>query len=154
VSIILTAILLVGLAILGICIYALIKIGAFACFCVAFITAPDEKTPSPLAQFIDLISHTAGHAIAVEAKTTLMGKASAVARTEQGVLADMTGDLLTSQSPVLGGILDMFPSLKKRVLKNPELTQFIMSKLAGGLKPAGDNNHSSDYANEISKYRS
>jgi len=124
-NIILTAILLINFLFLCGLFYAFYKVSRikkqFSETITAFITAPDEKTPSPLAQFVENASHVAGRAVAMEVKTTLMGKASVAARQEQAIIGDVVSDTVQTQNPLIAGVLDSFPSLKKRLLKNPQL---------------------------------
>lgn len=99
----------------------------------------DYTTPSgpgllsPLGVIIDSASHSAGRAIAMEVKTTLMGKASAASRQESGIMGDIATDQITQQMPLLGGLLEVMPSLKKRLIKNPGLLQ----SLGGILQSSG-----------------
>lgn len=98
-----------------------------------FVSSPSDGVLSPLATIIDSASKTAGHSIALEAKTTLMGKASAVSRNEAGIMSDIASDQINSQMPLIGSLLDTMPSLKKRLIKNPGL----LASLAGILQTAG-----------------
>jgi len=103
-----------------------------------FLTSPGKDQPSPLAFVAQTLATTIGHAVAVEAKTTLMGKSSVIARQEQGVMGDLASDGLASASPVMSALLSSFPSLQKRLLKNPGLLSLVIGKLGqpGGNHPA------------------
>lgn len=101
-----------------------------------FLTSSDSNTPSQFAQLIDTISRAAGHAIALEIKTTLMGKASAESRQ----LAAMQGDVVTdaaANTPGISALLAASPSLGKRLRRNPGLIDLAMQFLPGLLGKAG-----------------
>lgn len=101
-----------------------------------FLTTPDANTPSQFAQLVDTISRAAGHAIALEVKTTLMGKASAESRQ----LTAMQGDVVTdaaANTPALNALLAASPSLGKRLRRNPGLIDLAMQFLPGLLGKAG-----------------
>ena len=129
-SVILMSILLI-LTLIGVLLYA------FWCKSRQIISdfddfiRPGKDGKSELAGFVGLISQQFGTAIAMEIKTTLMGKASGQARLESAVMGDIASDQLESQNPLIAGLLSSFPTLKKRLLKNPELLGMIASKLPG-----------------------
>ena len=104
---------------------------------VRFITPPAENEPSGLALLLAQIAHQSGQAIAQEVKTTMMGKESGMKRGEQALGADVLTDVVDSQSPILGAILDGFPTLKKRLMKNPGLVGAALN-LVGGIGKAGN----------------
>lgn len=100
-----------------------------------FVDPPAVGGLSPLATILESLARSAGHSIALEVKTTLMGKISGASRLEAGVMSDIASDVMTDQSPLLSGLLDSMPSLKKRLIKNPQLVGSIMGmmqKVTGG----------------------
>lgn len=112
-----------------------------------FVSAPDEKTPSPLAQFTESVAHVIGHAAAVEIKTTIMGKNSGDARLEAAVEGQLAEAAAGKQNPLLAGLLGMLDrKTKSKVLKNPGLMEFLIEKVSSGAfsgKPSpGGNGHS------------
>jgi len=104
---------------------------------VSFITPRAENEESPLAVVLDAVSHRAGQAVAMEVKTTFMGKESGLKRGEQAVAGDLAMDLAADQQPLIAGLLDGFPTLKKRLLKNPALISAALSLLGGNGKGGG-----------------
>lgn len=94
----------------------------------SFLVSSDANTPSQFATLIDTIARSAGHAIALEVKTTLMGKASAESRQLAAMQADISGDAATSV-PGLGALLAASPSLGKRLRRNPGLMDLAMQYL-------------------------
>ena len=111
----------------------------------AFAIPPKEGEPSQASMLLDNASKVIGHAVAVEFKTTLMGKASAASRQEAGIMADIAHDAVEAQNPMLTGILDSIPSLKKRLGKNPQLIGALLSQFGGQLfnkKPADNHEES------------
>ena len=103
---------------------------------VQFITPPAENEPSALALLFAQLAHQGGQAIAMEIKTTFMGKESGMKRGEQALAGDVLTDVVGAQSPIMGAILDGFPTLKKRILKNPGLVGAALN-LVGGMAKSG-----------------
>ena len=119
-----------------------------------FILPVDENTPSPLTQIVDRAGHEAGHAAAIEAKTTLMGKASGEARLEQAIAADVTQDSLAGNNPMIGELLNMFPTLKKRAIKNPGVLDYLLNRLgSAGVRTPGVDHGSSNFAEQLARYK-
>lgn len=104
----------------------------------AFIDAPDEKTPSQFAQVMDISGRIVGRSIAMEIKTTLMGKASGDARADNAMMADMAEDLIAAKSPAAAAIMTLFPTLTRRLRKSPALATALLSQMANY---KGGNNH-------------
>jgi hypothetical protein len=150
-NLLLTGILLVNLMVFGCLVAAFVYFrrlrSQITDIIVDFVTPPDEKSPSKLGIAIANISHIAGHAIAVEVKTTIMGKLSGESRLASGIEGDIVDAAMENSQPALLGLLDSVPGLKKRLIKNPALAGFIMSKLGNIMQPsgsvAGSNGHTS-----------
>ena len=110
-----------------------------------FMESPGPGLLSPLGVFIESASRTAGRAIAMEVKTTLMGKASVASRQESGIMEDIATDQINQQMPLLGGLLEVMPSLKKRMIKNPGLLQalggILQSSGLGSVGSGSGGNH-------------
>ncbi len=70
-----------------------------------FVTPTAENSPSGLAKLVQDIGITMGRSLAVEVKTTLMGKASGDVRLQQA----LKGDVLEAAQPGLAGLLDTLP---------------------------------------------
>lgn len=141
----------------GILALILIKIRNIIDAFYTFLASPAENEPSELAKLIQTMGHAAGHAAAIEAKTTAMGRASGEARLEQAIKSDIAQDTLQAENPLLAGLFDMYPSLKKRALKNPGVTDFLLSKLAGTVGTPGNGKQLSsprgeDYATRLNRY--
>lgn len=136
-NMILTGILLIVTSIIaGILVYSLRKIDQFRQELKKFITPAEAGKPSQASLLLENASHVIGHAAAIEIKTTLMGKASVEAKNEAGIISDLTQDKLALDSPIVGALLESFPSLKKRLGKNPALAAMlpsILSKLSGSM---------------------
>lgn len=110
----------------------------------AFITSPDEKTASPLANFVDNLAFVFSQRLVLQFKTTFMGMNSVDAKKERAE----AGQLALDKSPLLGTIAQFIPGIGKRLAKNPVAVELISSLLnkAGGnghkevaSSPAGDN---------------
>jgi len=96
-----------------------------------FILPVDEKTPSPAAQVADQISSMFARALVAQAKASFMGKQSGEARGQAAIEGDIALDMAGQASPLIGGLLNSFPALKKTLRRNPQLLDFALSKLAG-----------------------
>lgn len=108
---------------------------------VAFVTPEAEDKASQFAEFVKSVSVMAGRAIAIEVKTTLMGKASAQSRAETAIESAVVQDAVTQANPLAGGLMSMFPTLGKKVSRNPALLQLAMQMLARSNVSGGGNNH-------------
>lgn len=104
---------------------------------VLFVSPVAENEESPLGVALDALAHRVGQAVAVEVKTTLMGKESGLKRAENAVAAGITQDILAEKQPVLAGILSGFPTLKKTLLKNPGLVGAALNLLSGNGQAGG-----------------
>jgi len=114
--------ILVGLAI----IYRKIKNAV-----TVFVEAPDENTPSPLAQTVDQTAE-----IFVRRAVDLLGmhdkaQGSAAVRRENAIDTAMVTDLMSGSSPVGAILMSQFPNLAKKLAKNPALIQYLLPKLQG-----------------------
>lgn len=118
-----------------------------------FFTSEDENTPSSFAKLMQDLAKMIGQSAAMEVKTTLMGKASGEARLEQAIQADIANDTIQAQSPGIAALLDAYPSLKKRALKNPGLVQFLLSRLGNTSVEMSGNSGKSDFSARLNKYR-
>tara|TARA_Y100000310_G_scaffold155137_1_gene154612 strand:- start:372 stop:839 length:468 start_codon:yes stop_codon:yes gene_type:complete len=120
-----------------------------------FIAPPvDGEEASPIMSLVNEVGKASGKAIALEIKTTAMGKASGQARLEQAIQGDIAQDSLTANNPLVGGLLEMYPTLKKRALKNPGVTEFLLNRLTAqpGVNIPG-NGGQSNYGERLSKYK-
>lgn len=107
----------------------------------AFVLPPGEGQVSPLGQFIQNVAVVVSSQLTMQIKTSLMGKASAASKAVDGIEQDIAGDVLASKSPLVAGVLDMFPSLRKRVLRSPIAAMALQSLNLGSLV-GGKNNGS------------
>ncbi len=132
---VLTGVLLLLLVGFGIIFgYFLLKVRKTWREIVSFITPRAENEESPLAVVLDALAHRAGQAVAMEVKTTFMGKESGLKRGERAVAGDVAMDLVGQEQPLIAGLLEGFPTLKKRLLKNPGLIGAALSLLGGNGK--------------------
>lgn len=118
-----------------------------------FFTPPDDKTPSQFAQLTDAVGAQFASRIVNSARATFMQGSSVDARNAKALEGDIVTDLAASQNPLLGAILEQFPSVGKRLRKNPDLLPLglqLLQKFSGGGRsaaqptpPSGGNGHSS-----------
>ncbi len=119
---------------------------------VAFITPADEKTPSQLANFFDTLADRGGKIVAAHLKAQVMNTLSIASRQQAGIEKDITQDIAASQNPGMMSALEAFPSLKKRLVKNPGLLQFALSQLAGLSTTQGDKSQGNGKGNQQSNF--
>ncbi len=103
----------------------------------SFVTAADEKTPSPLASLVQTAGEVLGRSIVNQVRTSLMGSRSGEVRADQAITGDIAeGQAL--QNPLVAAALQASPALKKTIRRNPALLDLVMSKLAtmGSAAPA------------------
>lgn len=108
-----------------------------------FVSPGKDNQPSPLSQFIALESKMLAQDFTNQIKTSMLGKASGAARQENAIAGDIVSDVVNETNPMLGMILDQFPTLKKRIVKNPQMALGALSLLqnAGKGSNKGNNGH-------------
>lgn len=120
---------------------------------VAFITPIEEGKQSPLGQVVSSLIDAAAKQVLIEFKTMFMGKVSAQSRQEQAAANDIMTGLVQNENPMIAGVLQSFPTLRKMALKNPGILEFAMSKLASKQKPPEANHGSGGgFAENAGKY--
>lgn len=108
---------------------------------VQFVTAPAPGEVSPLGQFMQATATILANQVVMSVKGTLMGQASAVSKAEAGIQTDILQDTVAMNSPMLGMILEAFPSLRKRVSKSAVARLALANMDLGKLLNKGGNGH-------------
>jgi len=90
---------------------------------------PDE--PTPLFSFIDAASQQFSRSLVALAKSQLMGSASAAVRAEKAIEGDLAEDTMNMTNPLIGQLIQQFPTLRKTLRRNPALVNMAVSKLMG-----------------------
>lgn len=96
-----------------------------------WVTAPDEKTPSPLAQLVDKVGAVVGGHAGNSVTAAIRGALGGVMK---GVNAEAAGEAIEG-SPALGLVSALNPKLAKRLSKNPAAMaglQGLFGKVFGG----------------------
>lgn len=139
-NILLALILLINTAFFAALIYAFLKFRAVKSQIQdtirEFVTPAGENKLSPLGQTVEAISVQVARAIVAQAKTTFMGEASAQSRAAGAIAGDIAQDQ-AGQNPLLSGILSQFPSVRKTLRRNPQLTDLAIQMLAKKFLGAG-----------------
>ena len=143
-NILLTFILLTNLAIFACLILFFVKSRSIIRQIRDFITPADDKTPSPLAQTTSAISEVFARSFVAQAKATFMGIQSGQVRADKAIEADVAMDALQMTNPMIASILQMFPSIKKAIRKNPAIIDMAFKQIGKINAPAGDN-HDNDH---------
>ncbi|GAI05443.1 unnamed protein product [marine sediment metagenome] len=126
-------------------------------FAKEYFNPRGDGLPSPFADTISGIAQVVGSSVATQIKNTFTGESLLAQRQEKGILQDMAKDQLEQSNPLIAMILQQFPTLQKRLLKNPALLPMAteaLSKLGKGA--GGDHGRSGesiDYGQALSKYK-
>lgn len=134
-AIILLACLLVNSAVLTIILLVVMRVNRIFKDFKAFITPVDDKTPSPLANFTQVIADMAGRSIVATIKSTFMGKQSGESRASTAIQGNLAIDSLAGNP--IGAILTSFPSLAKSLKRNPQLLDLALQYMGKHNLPGG-----------------
>lgn len=140
---ILAAILLCFLAFLAISAYVLLRIRHVYIDIIDFLTPQSDTVPSALATVMQSAASMIGSALVASAKGFLMGQKSI----EKRQASAEAGEAI-SASPI-GGIVNLLPnSVKKSIIKNPQLLDMAMGLFAqkSESSPSGGNGQSASRA--------
>jgi hypothetical protein len=124
----------------------------------SYFETTDPAEPSQFAKFCDILADIFAKHITQNIKSSFMGMQSVDSKNEKRLQADLFQDIASAQSPILGAIMQSFPSVGKRLAKNPELlpmVQNLMAKIGGSAasKPGNNGHDESDYSSRLNKYR-
>jgi hypothetical protein len=97
----------------------------------AYVEPRGEGRPSPIAEVAQALADMVARSLVAQLKTTFMGKASGDARAAQAAMGDLIQDQANAQNPLVGGLLNSFPGVRKWLAKNPAALDLAMSKLSG-----------------------
>lgn len=87
----------------------------------SFFIPENEGSETPFAITIKSIAEIFSAEIAQKMRYTFMGMESGAKRQEAAVTQAIVEDSINQESPLIGQLLGNFPTLKKKVLKNPAL---------------------------------
>jgi hypothetical protein len=94
----------------------------------AFVEAPDEKTPSPLAVLVDNLALLLASRLMQQIKAMLAGVESGAAKGEQLQMFEQAA----AESPLIGILGSMLPRrVRNSLMKNPQMVG-ALSRLLGG----------------------
>ncbi len=104
-----------------------------------FVTAPEPGQISPLGELTELVAARFANQIVSQLKAQLYAARSHEAKQEGLLQQDILLDSATQQSPLLGLLAGAFPSVTKRIAKNPTALPALMSLIqkmgSGGQLP-------------------
>lgn len=154
-NIILTLILAVNAVLLVFFLLFLRKVKALYEEFQGFVTAPDEKSPSQLANVVALGGDLVASSFANKIKASFMGGESGAIRAEKGIDGDIALDI-AQQNPLVGAALSQFPNLRRTLRRNPAMVDYALQKLApvitrgfGPASPPSGNNGNSSYQSSL-----
>lgn len=101
-----------------------------------FVKPKGENQTSPAADVFDIACKHFLKCALSQFKTSNMGDASVISRQEMAVDSAIAEDLLAINNPMVAGLLDLMPTLKKKINKNPKLVGIALEKLSQ-MKPPG-----------------
>lgn len=130
---------------------------AFVFSLKSYFEAPDAETPSEFANLTELLSERFSQKLVNTAKGTFMGMQSVDAKNMNRVEGDVLTDMATQKNPLLGVIMTQYPTLARRLAKNPGLLPLVQNFMpkpgTGGSSPGGTNTDKGQgFFAEISKY--
>ena len=94
-----------------------------------FVTAAEPGQISPLAELTEVIAARFANHMVASIKAQLYNAQSHVARQELALQSDIALDAATQQSPLVGLLAGAFPSVTKRIMKNPSALPALVSLL-------------------------
>lgn len=99
---------------------------------VVSLVVPQGDGLSPLAAFVQSASRLMASELSASLKASLMGQMSGIARSLDGAQADVVGDMVGAANPWVGALLELSPSLKKRIGRmNPMAVMALSNALSG-----------------------
>ena len=102
----------------------------------SYFLPPAEGEPSQFGAMVDLVAQTFASRIVTSVRASLANVASIQERQAAGIEGDIAVDLLEQANPAIGLALNAFPSLKKRIKKNPNLVAMAANAIQGAGKKA------------------
>ena len=111
--------------------------------CKTFFTSQKDDIPSDFAQTCENIAEMMTGKFGASLKGGFAGALGHTKRQENAISEDIVNDMVAGDSPIASYLLDQFPSVKKRLAKNPAAAAGLMSwlnnngGLAGLMKPGG-----------------
>lgn len=116
----------------------------------AFVSSPDENTPSPLAAVTDQVAAVFAARLMQQLLARMNGALGGSAKSENAAAVDaIEGQLIASGPSWLPIVMGILPKKYTRaMLKNPQMMQGLASMMAG--KNGGDQSGSAD-AQEINR---
>jgi len=96
-----------------------------------FVSAPTEGGSSPLAELVELVASRFSHQFMTLAKAQIAGDRGHIGRQETALQVDILQDAATAKSPLLGLLAGAFPSVTRRLAKNPSALPALMNLLNG-----------------------
>ena len=117
-----------------------------------FFSAGDGDMPSRFHQAVDSVGQVIGDRLQTQMEARLMATKSHDARALNLLSEDVAVDQASQESPLLGMALEAFPSVRKRLAKNPIALQMLAPMLANIVKKdsrAGSDGARGDVAKRI-----
>jgi hypothetical protein len=117
-----------------------------------FITPEKEGENSGLDDVMDSMATRIGHSAFNQVRSMVASTESADVRGRKAVDSAISHDLLGAANPVVAGLLDSMPGLKKVIARNPALADYALDKImsrtnaeptTGPAVPGGDNHNES-----------
>jgi hypothetical protein len=96
-----------------------------------FIRPGENNSPSQLSNIVESVSTVFAQRLTMQIKTSLMGMSSVDSRNQRALQGELATGLAVSNNPTLGVLMNLVPSLGKRLTRNPELINLASSLLSG-----------------------
>lgn len=90
-----------------------------------YFESPGPEIPSEFAKFMDIVAYSFAKKCVDIGKTSFMGMQSVDSKNLSRIEGDILQDEATRKSPLLGAIMGSYPTLARRLVKNPGLLPLI-----------------------------
>lgn len=104
---------------------------------IAFITPPEEGKLSPLAEIIESMSENLAKSLTRHVGMALKTGSSALSRSMKAVENDIQLEVAEAASPLVAGLMEAFPTLRKVAKKNPALLEYGLGVAAKAMAGKG-----------------
>jgi len=94
-----------------------------------FTTPESAGEKSGLDIFVDKLSYAIGHSAFTQVRSMMASSESASVRGQKAVDSAVSEDLLSAANPLLAGLLDTMPALRKVVRRNPALADYALDRI-------------------------
>lgn len=107
-----------------------------------YVSSPGDGLPSPLETTIENTGEVITQKLLSRVQAQAMATSSHISRQTNAMMQDIVQDEVDQANPVVGMLLNQYPSLRKRIAKNPSALQALMpllDRIGGGVGNSNGN---------------